>query len=71
MEDLLSIEIILMLMDNVLSHVSLEDRFKDRIDELLLLNKECDVIRCPRLVGRVKDILTTMSSGSGNSRSPP
>ena len=69
--DSLGIKSLLMLANKILPHVSLENGFKHRVHELLLLSKQVFVISRSRTVLRVKDLFTAMGPGCGNGSTTP
>ena len=64
--DSLGIKGLLMLANKVFAHISLEDGLKHRVHELLLLSKQSLGVRRSRTILWVKDLFTTMCSGSRN-----
>ena len=69
--DSLGIKSLLMLPDKIFPHISLQDGFKHRIDEFLLLHKQSLGISGSRVVLGIKDFFTSVCPGRGNGSLPP
>ena len=66
LEDCLGIKVLLVLVDKVLPHISVEDTLKHRVDELLLIIEEGSLFSRRRMISWTEDFLRCTSPCSGD-----